>query len=47
MLTQVVLDNTAIYRIMTDNLLSTSANPQQINQLVRAPACVKGRPHTH
>ena len=31
---QVVLDNTAIYRIMTDNLLSTSANPQQINQLV-------------
>ena len=30
-----VLDNTAIYRIMTDNLMTTSANPQQINQLVR------------
>jgi hypothetical protein len=32
---QVVLDNTAIYRIMTDNLMTASANPQQINQLVR------------
>jgi len=31
---KVVLDNTAIYRIMADNLMATSASPQQINQLV-------------